>query len=475
MPNDEQDSQSLFPPIDESQDRELRIQTGPITSGRSPQADPEDPGAGGEPAEVFIPQTPQPWDPNNLKSEYIVGTGDCYLGEVGYSYDAAIDSVRKQFGIIDVRRVQPWYDTAGAGALTLGEIPPPVSGPNPSLTQATPFPAIDQRAYYAEADDPVLVITGRDGRAYYLPDNTPFIGIVAQNSETASTKEAVFGGAGNITIKVTRQLITGNPTTGFPTFTPISAVTYDHVYPIADVGQHHGYRIGDTVLCFRRGMYMFCLPNRGTYHGRIVAAGPNSEADFTDERYWVRLTVSNVAFTTTGDPAVGTNTWDWTGADTTLFIVCAANLAEIQTGTHKYDVTSVDAIGYREGPHEVLATLFADRTTGVPYWIFSLGIDQNVRVSTADYWPGPLRADPSGGPVGAKIIGDSEVDINGTTTGEHIEITLQQDGETPNSVQMVIGHGGPGEIFATYDLVVGAVTIHVQVDAKGHVVGIYTS
>ncbi len=291
-----------------------------------------------------------------LSSPAMIGTYDSWAGVVNKVYDTAADKTWGQIGVIEVRRASPYWSAAATPVLGLDEIPPAEGQPQRSTESAFPFPAIDQQAYRVAEGDPVVVVTGRDGKCYYLPDDRPFIGVVAQGPGSASTKEANFGGAGNTTIKVTRQLLTGDPTDNSPAiaFTPMT-VTYSYVYPLVPAGQHHGHRVGSTVLCFRRGMYMFCLPARGIWHGKIVAAGPASEANFTDERYWVEILTVNVAYT--GD----TNVWDWEADGASPFTVQAANASEISKGTHGV------AIGT-----EVIVTLMADSGKD-PYFVFTHG------------------------------------------------------------------------------------------------------
>ena len=291
----------------------------------------------------------------HLSAPAMIGTYDSWCGEVSKVYDSAADKTWGQKGVIEVRRSSPYW-TADP-TFGLDEIPPVDSQPQRSIEHAFPFPAVDQQAYRVAVGDPVVVVTGRDGKCYYLPDDRPFVGVVAQSPASASTKEANFGGAGNLTIKVTRQLLTGDPTDNSPAygFTAIAAITYDHIYPLVAAGQHHGYRVGDKVLCFRRGMYMFCLPGRAAYHGKIVAAGPDSEADFTDERYWVEILTVNVAYT--GD----TNVWDWEADGASPFTIEAANMAEITAQTHSVKAGT-----------EVLLTLMADTTAAPrPYCVFT--------------------------------------------------------------------------------------------------------
>jgi len=352
----------------------------------------------------------------HLSAPAMIGTYDSWCGEVSKVYDSAADAIWGQKGVIEVRRASPYW-TADP-TFGLDEIPPVDSQPQRSVEHAFPFPAVDQQAYRVAEGDPVVVVTGRDGKCYYLPDDRPFIGVVAQSPASASTKEAVFGGAGNTTIKVTRQLLTGDPTDNDPAygFTPLS-LTYSYVYPLTAAGQHHGYRVGDTVLCFRRGMYMFCLPGKGVYHGKIVAEGPASEVDFTDERYWVEMLAVNVAYT--GD----TNVWAWAADGDSPFTVCAANLAELAGQTHKLPT---------DGTLEVLVTLLADTTASAktPYWVFAVEPDEKVGVSSADTTPDYLRltaaevADPPEGRQ-HKLIGDNEADADsGPADQGHISVAI---------------------------------------------------
>ena len=285
-----------------------------------------------------------------MASPVMIGTYDSWCGKVTKVYDDDADSEWGEKGVVEVRRSAPYWSGSTLG---LDELPPAESQPQRATEHAFPLPVPDQQSYRVATGDPVVVIAGRDGKCYYISDDRPFVGVVAQNPDDASTKETNFGGAGNITIKVTRQFMTGDPTDGVPTLANISTLTYDYVYPLTATGQHHGHRKGDYVLCFRRGEYVFCLPNRGVYHGKITTTGPASEADLTDDQYWVSLVAGNVTYT--GD----VNVWTW-GTDATLFTVCASNLAERADGTH------TAATGT-----EVIVTLFADATDKAAYWAFS--------------------------------------------------------------------------------------------------------
>ena len=431
-----------LPPLDDSQDDadpRLTIQTGQAEACGRKAIDDADPA--NDPQPVRVPQPPTPWQPDNIQSRYIVGDGDCFMGKVGYSYDKAPDAVMDQTGTIDVQHVAPY----GTGEdLELGEVPPAGGSPNAGLHKALPLPRPDQKAYHAKADDPVLVLAGRDGRAYYIPDDAPFIGTV--------------GASPGATLSVTRMVIAGDPASEPPDVTTATSLTYPKVFPITANGQHHGYFEGDTVLCIRRGEYVFCLPTRCQFHGQIKNKGPGdpAEDDFDDERYWVKIIAANIT--------VSGNSWGWGGGDDeigNIGIVCAANLAEVDNHAHLLRV---------DGSLEVVVTLLADSGSGAgtAYWVFALGPDRKVAVSSCDTTPGFLRWTDGDDQAHDKIIGDAEKDAeagaDGEPTGAWIKASIINAGLDE---QLKIEHVGPGE--CCYSWSNSCYISGGDIDEKGHV------
>lgn len=70
-------------------------------------------------------------------------------------------------------------------------------------------------------------------------------------------------------------------------------------------------------------------PYAKTFWGRITALGPNAEADYADERYWVKqICATNAAGDSTSNLTVAELT------DTNAYHITATNLAELGAGTH---------------------------------------------------------------------------------------------------------------------------------------------
>jgi hypothetical protein len=230
--------------------------------------------------------------------------------------------------------------------------------------EAVPFPMPDQRGYHAAEGDAVLMLAGRDGRMYAIPDNNCFVGEVLATGRDVGggvvddSKESNFGGAGQGTICVRRVLMSGDPTADAYTLDPAkTTIIYNYVKVLVVAGQHAGHRMGSYVLCFRRGQYIYALPARGIYAGETVTAGPDNEADLTGAYHWVSVKAYGVTY------PVGSKTNDWVwaaGDDDTLFTICACNLA---SDTHQ-------AAGKK-----VMVTLFAGSRAGTAkgegYWLFS--------------------------------------------------------------------------------------------------------
>lgn len=390
---------NLFPPPDEADDSPLHIDTryepDHLPMQQPPiEGTPADPGA----MAIEVPLRPTPWQVTTPRTQDILGTGDAWSGVVVSSYDAEKDNEFGQKGVIVVRRAGPRWDDADT--LHMGEIPPVQSQPQPSYYKALPFPARDQEAYRAGEDEPVIVVTGKDGRLYYLPDDKPFVGQVDQTAQDISDeKESNFGGAGAFqSIKVRRVLMTGDPTADGYTFSAEkTTVYYDFVRVLTPAGTHHGHRKESYVLCFRRGQYIYALPDRGIYHGEVVTAGPNGEGNFSTHHYWMSLKVYGISYS-----AASANEWDWGGADTGLFIVDAAHLSEKEADTHKL-ATGTEAV----------VTLFADPDQE-PYWVFGQGAPASTTLcfhGTRDPIPAAGKSLPASQAAG-NISGDPTDSMN---------------------------------------------------------------
>ncbi|HUT58034.1 MAG TPA: hypothetical protein VNA25_09320, partial [Phycisphaerae bacterium] len=244
--------------------------------------------------------------------------------------------------------------------------PRPQTGlePTPTVLPANPWPPReDQVAYHVKADDIVTVLVNDDGQAWYTSDELPFIGAVVQDPHNDETAEAYFGGAANTHITVRRVQMSGDPQANPPVYTfsgSLTTTTY-HVRPMTATGQHHGYRVADPVVVWRRGLYFYCVPASAVRHAVLTDAGPASEADHTNEHYWAQVTAFDVAYS-----ASDASDWDWdSDGDTNLFIVDAVNLGEVIAGTHT--LTPLD------GTLHVLVFLFAGNDgTKPPYWVFQI-------------------------------------------------------------------------------------------------------
>jgi hypothetical protein len=353
-----------LPPPDDGQDPEFRIDMGALPESE-PLIDDPQPDEAGTFAPLPVPAPPSPWSPNALKTAYTVGTGDCFLAEVAGVHDAAVDTQLAQKGILDVRRVGVHFNET-TDAMALGNIQPAMSAPNPSLHKAVPFPMPDQRGYHAAEDDPVLILAGRDGRMYAIPDNNCFIGEVQVGTDIGAEGNvgANFEGAGNQFITVRRVLVSGDPTLaeGYSYHATRTAIIYPYVKVNRPGGQHHGHKPGTFVLCHRRGQYIYAEPGPLAALGMLTAAGPASEADFATNHYWVKIIALKAEYT-------AANANDWTEDNVAVvteisWIVDAKNLAE-GAAVH----------GLAAGT-EVVLHLFAnaDDSNGhehEPYWVFS--------------------------------------------------------------------------------------------------------
>jgi|GEM_PF-2706378 len=370
---------------------------------------------------------------------HLAGKLDCYLARVVKTY---YGSGKKQptIGVvqgIDAERIEPRWTAANNDPI-VGTKPSPRMG-TPGVVSAVPFPLrADQARYHVEVDDIVTILQSGDGTAVFISDDLPFVGVVVAWDDDDVTEEYNGGtadDAATLTLKVRQQIMSGDPfsdavtladreaahdawvtntayviddcrvydsttyrckeghTSG--TFTAdLSAgkweadnvVVYRYVNVIQADNMNHGYRVGDKVLVVRRGSYLFCLPQRGTFLALTntgASSGPESEADFSDEHYWVKevdplANYSDNAWTFDSPMSVRSAT-DPTGSGGRLGRhVDAVNLAERAGATH---LLGDDVL--------VEVTMWAD-VYGCPYYTFthpipaSAILDYKVKVSSND-------------------------------------------------------------------------------------------
>lgn len=225
----------------------------------------------------------------------------------------------------------------------------------------------DQEAQHVAVGDFVTILSGRDGRHFFMLDDLPFIGVVIKAE--ATVKENLSGGAGNVVLKVRRQAMSGTPPTWAITLADLKVaagtnVEYTGVLTLGPTDVQHGYRCGDQVWVQRKGLYFFASPVRDSFLAKVqtgAASGPDAEGDFTDARYWVKEQVATVSY--------ADNTWTYTLANRTQTDpsgsggrygrwVCAVNLAE-PTGSHMLAADTVVMVHISRDP----ATPF-----GAAYW-----------------------------------------------------------------------------------------------------------
>lgn len=224
-----------------------------------------------------------------------------------------------------------------------------------------------QRDKDAEPLEPgklVSVFAGMDGRYYYTTDELPFAGIVIANlgildslsdppadpddgdryivvngenswaghdgeiatwdddgtqwvfTDAEPNSEGYAGGIGEFGMLKVRRLILAADTDVPPVITDGLQtddgfwVEYEFVKVIGPTSTHHGYRVGDNVFCFRRGLYIFALTVKEKFQGHIMAAGPNDEVDLEGNIYWVREVEAGITYET--DTGVRTNVYEMT-------------------------------------------------------------------------------------------------------------------------------------------------------------------
>lgn len=290
---------------------------------------------------------PSPFDAN-LQSSSMVGHYDAWPAEVLAVHYGGAEGLWGYTQTITVQRISYYWGTNNEP--TGWAVPAVFSQPQTALAWALPFPPRhDQAGYHVAEGDYVTCLSGRDGRIYFISDELPFPAVVIK--KTTSVKEVQTGGAGQDAIKVRRQAITGDPSSVPATLADLQTaaaadVEYDNVLIVAPTTQAHGYRCGDKVWVQRRGAYYFVVPGREWFMAEVVAAGPDSEADFgsTSPLYWLKEQDADIAYT--GD----TNVYSLSFADRTATDpsgsggrygrwVCARNLSETTTHSVATDGT----------------------------------------------------------------------------------------------------------------------------------------
>jgi len=148
------------------------------------------------------PQSLQPSaKPKQIQAETIVGPGDGFVGKVlGTHYDGREGATGYTQGV-NVERGAVSYDTNNEPVV--GAVASSASMPHIQVTSVLPFPLRhDQARYLVTPGEPVLLVTGRDGRRYFLNDELPFIGKVSDVDRE------------NDTVTVIRQSLSGDPDGG---------------------------------------------------------------------------------------------------------------------------------------------------------------------------------------------------------------------------------------------------------------------
>jgi len=108
-----------------------------------------------------------------------LGPFDAYCAIVVQTFSTtSVHPVTNCSSTIEVRRCSvSWdadYNYPKAGARSMAS-----AGPTPTLASPFPFPTRhDQSGYIVKVGDVVSVIQGRDGRAWYMVDDLPFVGTV---------------------------------------------------------------------------------------------------------------------------------------------------------------------------------------------------------------------------------------------------------------------------------------------------------
>uniref|UniRef100_A0A6M3IKN0 Uncharacterized protein n=1 Tax=viral metagenome TaxID=1070528 RepID=A0A6M3IKN0_9ZZZZ len=272
---------------------------------------PDSPGAMDPPYERPV----SPFEPPVLTATAVRGTYDAWLGVVAKVFYDAADGLLANVRTVSTTRSDVVWD-ATYNQPSGKAVPSAASQPQRTIEACLPWPPRhDQQKYHVAVGDIVTVFGGRDGRCWFLTDELPWWGVVVKAAADDATEDNV-GGAGLKTLTIRRQILSGDPDGGAfsgAAFYPCAGTSYDlkdaagatlvysDVLVVCQTGQQHGYRVGELVEVTRRGRYLFALPARESFHAVLVSTGPTAEADFTDERYWVREVAATITYAGASD------------------------------------------------------------------------------------------------------------------------------------------------------------------------------
>ena len=178
-----------LPDEDPFEDR-LRIDAGGVTPSEPEDRDPlpgEPPPRHGKPiGPMDMPPRPLVAEELDHDATALTGDYDAWAGRVRkVFYGDATGSMTGNEQEIQVERCSCEWGTNNDPSPY--EIPMAASQPSSAYIAALPFPVRhDQVAYHVAVGDIVTVLTGRDGRAWFMSDELPFIGQVIMRAVTAA-------------------------------------------------------------------------------------------------------------------------------------------------------------------------------------------------------------------------------------------------------------------------------------------------
>ena len=207
--------------------------------------------------------TPYSGQTDNLPTGTPTGIQDNYLGAVRSVHYGDTDGLTRQGQEASASRAGLVYDTNNEPVVSAA--PLPGAQPVPNSVSVLPFPPRhDQAGYHVAVDEPVLILTGRDGRNYFLNDELGFVGKVT----AADTDNGV--------ITVRRQTLSGNPDAGGFYGASLgdlqdadsNYVDYANVLVLGDAMPS----VDSNVWVNKRGRYYFAETSSPLYFGTIEDA-----------------------------------------------------------------------------------------------------------------------------------------------------------------------------------------------------------